>query len=583
VVSYLFTVSEPDLFLTPDALEPLYNTKAITVTGNATSSYTVEIYVNADHVDSTVAVSDKFTFLINLTEGVNIIYLRLLDSSGSPAIQSSNLKTTLDTTPPEVTNTKPVEDEASAPVDTSIVITMNERIDFIYAKLTVNGGGGKVAGDLTYDDTTYKLNFVPSEALKPNTTYTVDLQVSDLAGNSMSHGFEFTTAGGAVPDDDDEPDLDGDGLPDAWEESYFADITEYGAEDDPDEDGYTNLEEYTAGTDPTDDTSHPGTEPEPDDDTGGIGMFAVGLILIPIILIIIIIIIVVVVISRKRKKEEEEKEEEKEPEVKAEEPKKEDAKVKEKEPEGPPMDEPPDIEAVEAEIVGDSDIFQEKAISKREKRTGAARPMKKVAKHMDDLDSWNLDTMDEPPKRPQKVRKKVKLSISAEEEMPEEIDDPYRIDIMPDPMSRPIMALPPATVFESQSKDYPKVDEIFVMTADGILLKHFSYMDTTLVDEDILSSMLTVIQNFVSDSFGQKGSLKQLRLGEFNILITQGAKLNVVAISTAADLEKLEEPFDKMIKNIEEINEAVLVDWDGSPDSLQGIEEHVTKMINGEY
>jgi hypothetical protein len=52
-------------------------------------------------------------------------------------------------------------------------------------------------------------------------------------------------------------DADGDGLPDAWEITYFTNITAYGAADDPDNDGYTNLQEYQAGSNPTNILSTP--------------------------------------------------------------------------------------------------------------------------------------------------------------------------------------------------------------------------------------------------------------------------------------------------------------------------------------
>ncbi|HEX7652656.1 MAG TPA: BNR-4 repeat-containing protein, partial [Verrucomicrobiae bacterium] len=52
-------------------------------------------------------------------------------------------------------------------------------------------------------------------------------------------------------------DSDGDGLPDAWELSYFGSLA-YGANDDPDRDGYSTLQEYLAGSNPLDANSVPG-------------------------------------------------------------------------------------------------------------------------------------------------------------------------------------------------------------------------------------------------------------------------------------------------------------------------------------
>jgi hypothetical protein len=50
-----------------------------------------------------------------------------------------------------------------------------------------------------------------------------------------------------------EPDSDGDGLPDWWENLYFGGNADPNA--DPDHDGVSNLREYVAGTDPTDPNS----------------------------------------------------------------------------------------------------------------------------------------------------------------------------------------------------------------------------------------------------------------------------------------------------------------------------------------
>lgn len=58
-------------------------------------------------------------------------------------------------------------------------------------------------------------------------------------------------------------DFDGDGLPDAWEQSAGLDPQSAtgndGADGDPDNDGFDNASEYAAGSDPNDDRSKPDT------------------------------------------------------------------------------------------------------------------------------------------------------------------------------------------------------------------------------------------------------------------------------------------------------------------------------------
>ena len=71
--------------------------------------------------------------------------------------------------------------------------------------------------------------------------------------SELSQEVAASTAFSSLPDDD----LDG--MPDAWELTYFGGLaaTKGGAEDDYDADGFINLEEYVAGTSPTDPASGP--------------------------------------------------------------------------------------------------------------------------------------------------------------------------------------------------------------------------------------------------------------------------------------------------------------------------------------
>jgi len=150
---------------------------------------------------------------------------------------------------------------------------------------------------------------------------------------------------------------------------------------------------------------------------------------------------------------------------------------------------------------------------------------------------------------------------------------------------RPFLALPPATVFEADfdSIDIPKVDEVFIMTADGMLIQHFSYKDTSMVDEDILASMLTVVQNFIQDSFGGSGGLKKLELGNFTILIEKGEYLSVVVISPEKDVEPLMKPISMMVMHMEQMNTEVLKDWNGDQGAFTGMEDAVAKLVEGKY
>lgn len=84
----------------------------------------------------------------------------------------------------------------------------------------------------------------------------------------------------SLPDTD--PDSDQDGLPDAWELSYFGNLSQ-DAGDDYDEDGDTNLEEYEAGTNPT----IAPTEPPPKKDGSIFDFWWVFLVIIVLFIVFV--------------------------------------------------------------------------------------------------------------------------------------------------------------------------------------------------------------------------------------------------------------------------------------------------------
>ena len=87
-----------------------------------------------------------------------------------------------------------------------------------------------------------------------------------------------------------------------------------------------------------------------------------------------------------------------------------------------------------------------------------------------------------------------------------------------------------------------------------------------------------------ADTFNKKkATLKELRLGEFNILITPGKYLSVVIISSAENLVLLEKPVHRMIDELEKKNDSVLKNWDGNQNSIKGINKGINKMVNGGY
>ena len=78
-----------------------------------------------------------------------------------------------------------------------------------------------------------------------------------------------------------------------------------------------------------------------------------------------------------------------------------------------------------------------------------------------------------------------------------------------------------------------QVEQVFLIhTETGLLLRHVLSAQAISKDPDMISGMLTAIQDFVADSFGVDGSdtLKNMRFGELNVVIEQGPYAVIAAV-----------------------------------------------------
>jgi len=124
------------------------------------------------------------------------------------------------------------------------------------------------------------------------------------------------------------------------------------------------------------------------------------------------------------------------------------------------------------------------------------------------------------------------------------------------------------------------VDEVFVMTPSGMLLKHYTRRLRPDQDEDILAGMLTAVQNFVRDSFDTAGGrLSEIRFENYDIIISYTDNLVLAAVLTAKNSEKLREKLKVAACEIEEAYGTKLKDWKGDMSELNQIDPVMKKLI----
>jgi OOP family OmpA-OmpF porin len=97
------------------------------------------------------------------------------------------------------------------------------------------------------------------------------------------------------------------------------------------------------------------------------------------------------------------------------------------------------------------------------------------------------------------------------------------------------------------------VDQVFLIhRKSGLLLLHAAAQGAVLKDADMISGMLTAIQDFLSDSFAESGQeLETVDAGRFKLWLTYGTKVMLVgAVSGTAPME-LKQVFRKALDGIE--------------------------------
>ena len=127
----------------------------------------------------------------------------------------------------------------------------------------------------------------------------------------------------------------------------------------------------------------------------------------------------------------------------------------------------------------------------------------------------------------------------------------------------------------------PKVEEVFLLTKGGILVAHLSRKMIHPTDRDVLAAMFTVVQEFVRDSFHDKGgSLEVMQLANFSVRLVRGGHTTLAIVFQGSLDDRFLSHAEGALEAFEEGNEAALDPWDGKTDSLKNLDQLIEEMLN---
>ncbi len=124
-----------------------------------------------------------------------------------------------------------------------------------------------------------------------------------------------------------------------------------------------------------------------------------------------------------------------------------------------------------------------------------------------------------------------------------------------------------------------KVEEVFIIYNDGRLMAHESNRLKPGMDSDIMSSMLVVIQDFVTDSFvdDEDTSLNRLRFGKKEVLIERGEHIFMAVVLKGKPPKNMGDRMQRTIRDMEQ--EFPLEEWDGDLDRIRGMRERSRRLF----
>ncbi|HEY7244151.1 MAG TPA: phosphate ABC transporter substrate-binding/OmpA family protein [Xanthobacteraceae bacterium] len=125
-----------------------------------------------------------------------------------------------------------------------------------------------------------------------------------------------------------------------------------------------------------------------------------------------------------------------------------------------------------------------------------------------------------------------------------------------------------------------RVEHVFLIHRHtGLLIAHAASQEATTQDPQLVSSMLSAIQDFVRDSFAEQQALDSLRLGELRVWSEPGPFATFVAVIRGNPPEQLRETFRDALARMHAERPEALEHFNGDSTGFADIEAALTDCV----
>ena len=127
-----------------------------------------------------------------------------------------------------------------------------------------------------------------------------------------------------------------------------------------------------------------------------------------------------------------------------------------------------------------------------------------------------------------------------------------------------------------------QVEQIFLIHRDtGLLIQHVLADTAISKDPDMVSGMLTAIQDFTSDSFSveENSGLSTLKLGDLTVLIEQGPSAVLAAVIRGTVPQGMQTILSETLESIHHQSSRQLQHYGGNPDKFEHLQTELAKCL----
>ncbi|HYM39666.1 MAG TPA: hypothetical protein VEY12_05925 [Thermoplasmata archaeon] len=131
------------------------------------------------------------------------------------------------------------------------------------------------------------------------------------------------------------------------------------------------------------------------------------------------------------------------------------------------------------------------------------------------------------------------------------------------------------------------LEELYLMHDSGMLIRHWSRATRNPHDSDIMSGMLTVLQEFVLDTWksshqDEDAPLEQLRFGTQRVLLARGSHSVLAAVVRGRYLNGLPKRLSGAVQEFERSNADRLADWNGNVDVFPAVDRIAQEFLGNQ-